>query len=242
MGIALGLRSNIFLILAAAGLLVPAGASAQRRISADVEVKQAAGGKVATITKRVHCSSDGRAVIHFLKPQEYILVTNVKGETRMYIPSSNKVFIDNSASLTSQDELVSVFMSGRAEDLGLGMYGYRLQGSSREDGLVKKTYVTDKSGDIPKVEIVFENFLPIYCGYIDASGKTVTKTYYSNYVPAGRMMLPSRATSITYTSPKDSSVMRTIYSDIRVDDDDPLFDFQVPSNAKVVGTAKLPGR
>ena len=49
-------------------------------------------------------------------------------------------------------------------------------------------------------------------------------------------------TSITYTSPKDSSVMRTIYSDIKVDGDDPLFDFQVPSNAKVVGTAKIPGR
>ena len=48
------------------------------------------------------------------------------------------------------------------------------------------------------------------------------------------MMLPTRATSITYTSQKDSSVMRTLYSDIRVDDEDPLYDFQVPSNAKVV--------
>ena len=117
-----------------------------------------------------------------------------------------------------------------------------IQGTVREDGLVKKTYVTDKSGDIPKVEIVYENFLPIYCGYIDASGKTVTKTYYSKYVPAGRMMLPTRTTSITYTSPTDSSVMRTIYSDIQVDGNDPLFDFQVPSNAKVVSTGKLPGR
>ena len=241
MGITLKL-SHIASLLAAAALLVPAGASAQRRISADVEVKQAAGGKVATVTKRVHCSADGRAVIHFLKPQEYILVSNIKGETKMYIPSTNEVIVDNSAAVTSQDELVSVFMSGRAEDLGLGMYGYRLQGTTREDGLVKKTYVTDKAGDIPKVEIVYENFLPIYCGYVDASGKTITKTYYSQYVPAGRMMLPTRTTSITYTSPKDSSVMRTIYSDIRVDDDDPLFDFQVPSNAKVVSTSKLPTR
>ena len=232
MGIALKIN-HIASLLAAAALLVQAGASAQRRISADVEVKQAAGGKVATITKRVHCSADGRAVIHFLKPQEYILVSNIKGETKMYIPSTNEVLVDNSAAVTSQDELVSVFMSGRAEDLGLGMYGYRLQGTTREDGLVKKTYVTDKAGDIPKVEIVYENFLPIYCGYIDASGKTVTKTYYSQYVPAGRMMLPTRTTSITYTSPKDSS-------DIRVDDNDPLFDFQVPSNAKVVSTSKLP--
>ncbi|MBO4758058.1 MAG: hypothetical protein J5577_06380, partial [Bacteroidales bacterium] len=67
MGIALK-RSDISIILAAAALLLPAGASAQRRIMADVEVKQAAAGKVATVTKRVHCSNDGRAVIHFLKP------------------------------------------------------------------------------------------------------------------------------------------------------------------------------
>lgn len=236
MGIALG-SSNIIIFLTAAALLVPAGASAQRRISADVEVKQAAGGKVATITKRVHCSSDGRAVVHFLKPQDYILLTNMKGETRMYIPSTNEVIVDNSATLTSQDELIAVFMSGRSEDLGLGMYGYRLQGTTREDGLVKKTYVTDKAGDIPKVEIVYENFLPIYCGYLDASGRTITKTFYSKYVPAGRLMLPTRTTSITYTQ-KDSSVVRTIYSDIKVDDDDPLFDFQVPSGAKVVTPAK----
>ena len=241
MGIALR-RSNILIILTAAALLAPDVASAQRRISADVEVKQAAAGKVATITKRIHCSLDGRAVIQFLKPQEYILVTNVRGETRMFIPSTNEVIIDNSAAITSQDELVSVFMGGRAEDLGLGLYGYRLQSTTREDGLVKKTYITDKSGDIPKVEIVYENYLPIYCGYIDASGKTVSKTYYSKYVTAGRMMLPTRTTSITYTSPKDSSVMRTIYSDIVVDGDDPLFDFQIPSNAKVVTANTLTGK
>ena len=231
-----------FFFLAAALLLVPAGASAQRRVSAGVEVKQAAAGKVATVTKRVHCSSDGRAVIHFLKPQDYIVVTNIKGETRMYIPSTNEVIVDNSATMTSQDELISLFMSGRSEDLGLGLYGYRLQSTTREDGLVKKTFVTDKAGDIPKVEIVYENFLPIYCGFIDASGRTVTKTYYSQYVPAGRLLLPTRTTSITYTSQKDSSVMRTIYSDIRVDDDDPYYDFQVPSNAKVVTSSNLPGK
>jgi len=150
--------------------------------------------------------------------------------------------VDNTSAMTSQDELISVFMSGRAEDLGLGMYGYRLQSTTREDGLVKKTYVTDKEGDVPKVEIVYENFLPIYCGYVSASGKTISKTYYSKYVPAGRTMIPTRTTSITYTSQKDSSVMRTIYSDIRVDDNDTYYDFQVPAGAKVVTSTNLNGK
>ena len=241
MGIALN-RSNLLIFIAAAALLVPAGASAQRRISADVEVKQAAGGKVATITKRVYCSLDGRIVVHFLKPEDYIVTSNVKGETRIFIPRTNEVVVDNTSAMTSQDELISVFMSGRAEDLGLGMYGYRLQSTTREDGLVKKTYVTDKEGDVPKVEIVYENFLPIYCGYVSASGKTISKTYYSKYVPAGRTMIPTRTTSITSTSQKDSSVMRTIYSDIRVDDNDTYYDFQVPAGAKVVTSTNLNGK
>ena len=241
MGIALN-RSNLLIFITAAALLVPAGASAQRRISADVEVKQAAGGKVATITKRVYCSLDGRIVVHFLKPEDYIVTSNVKGETRIFIPRTNEVVVDNTSAMTSQDELISVFMSGRAEDLGLGMYGYRLQSTTREDGLVKKTYVTDKEGDVPKVEIVYENFLPIYCGYVSASGKTISKTYYSKYVPAGRTMIPTRTTSITYTSQKDSSVMRTIYSDIRVDDNDTYYDFQVPAGAKVVTSTNLNGK
>jgi hypothetical protein len=240
-GIALN-RSNLLIFITAAALLVPAGASAQRRISADVEVKQAAGGKVATITKRVYCSLDGRIVVHFLKPEDYIVTSNVKGETRIFIPRTNEVVVDNTSAMTSQDELISVFMSGRAEDLGLGMYGYRLQSTTREDGLVKKTYVTDKEGDVPKVEIVYENFLPIYCGYVSASGKTISKTYYSKYVPAGRTMIPTRTTSITYTSQKDSSVMRTIYSDIRVDDNDTYYDFQVPAGAKVVTSTNLNGK
>ena len=235
-------RSYILVLITAAALLAPAGASAQRRISAGVEVKQAAGGKVATVTKRVFCSLDGRIVVHFLKPEDYIVTSNVKGETRLFIPRTNEVVMDNTAVMTSQDELVSVFMSGRGEDLGLGMYGYRLQATTREDGLVKKTFVSDKDGDVPRVEIVYENFLPIYCGYLDASGKTISKTFYSNYVPAGRMRLPTRVTSITYTSQKDSSVMRTIYSDIRVDDDDPYYDFQVPANAKVVTSSNLNGK
>ena len=242
MGIALDRVRISFFLFAVAALLAPAGASAQRRISADIEVKQAADGKVATVTKRVYCSLDGRIVVHFLKPEDYFLISNVKGETRLFIPRTNEVVVDNSAVLTSRDELVSVFMAGHAEDLGLGMYGYRLQSTTREDGLVKKTYVTDRQGDIPKVEIVYENFLPIYCGYLDASGKTLSKTYYSKYVPAGRIMLPTRVTGITYTSKKDSSVMRTIYSDIRIDDEDPNYDFQVPSNAKVVTSNNLKGK
>lgn len=208
--------------------------SAQRKVSADVEVKQVAAGNVATITKRVHCSNDGRVVIHFLKPEEYYVLTNSKGEMKMFMPRTNEVFMENSKDLSSQDELISLFMNGRVEDLGLAAYGYKLQSTTREEGVIKKTFTaTDKSA-YPTVEIVFENFLPIYCGYIDSSGRTVRKTYFSKYAPVGRMMMPSRMTEINYTSQKDSTVARTVYSNIVVDQDDPMFSFEVPANAKVI--------
>lgn len=208
--------------------------SAQRKISADVEVKQAASGNVATITKRVHCSNDGRVIIHFLKPEEYYVLTNSKGEMKMYMPKSNQVLLENSSDLSSQDELISIFMNGRVDDLGLAAFGYKLKETKREEGYIKKTFTAAGKGGYPTIEVVYENFLPIYCGYLDNSGKTVRKTYFSKYAPVGRMMFPTRMTEITYTSPKDSTVARTVYSNFKVDQDDPMFSFEVPSDAKVV--------
>lgn len=234
MGIEALNRFDKYIVLTILLTVASFSTSAQRKVSADVEVKQVAAGNVATITKRVHCSNDGRVVIHFLKPEEYFVLTNSKGEMKMFMPRTNEVFMENSSSLSSQDELISIFMSGRVDDLGLSAYGYKLQSTSREDGYIKKTFKTQQKGECPTVEIVYENFLPIYCAYIDASGRTVRKTYLSKYTPAGRMMLPCRLTEISYTSPKDSTVARTVYSNIKVDQDDPMFNFEVPSNAKVI--------
>lgn len=209
-------------------------ASAQRRITADVEVKQVADGKVMTINKRVHCANSGLVVTHFLKPEEYFVLTNSKGEMKMYIPKTNEVMMENSAGLSSQDELISIFMNGRADDMGLAAYGYKLQSTVREDGYIKKTFTSSRKGESPTVEIVFENFLPIYCGYLNDGGRTVRKVYLSKYAQEGRIMLPTRMTEINYVSAKDSTVARIIYSNIQVDKDDPMFDFQIPANAKVI--------
>lgn len=220
----------------AAALLILSAfcASAQRKITADVEVKQVAGGKVMTINKRVHCANSGLVVTHFLKPEEYIVITNTKGEMKMFNPKTNEVMMENASGLSSQDELISIFMSGRADDMGLAAYGYKLQSTVREEGYLKKTFTTTNRQESPAVEIVYENFLPIYCGYLNDGGRTVRKVYLSSYKLEGRLMLPTRMTEINYVSAKDSTVSRVIYSNIQLDKDDPMFDFQIPANAKVV--------
>ena len=220
------------LLVLALLLLGATNAGAQRKVSADVEVKQVAKGRVTTITKSVYCANNGRLVVHFHKPEEYFVLTNTKGETKLYMPKTNEVLTDNSDALSSKDELISIFMSGRIDDLALGLYGYKLQSTVNEDGQLKKTFVS-RDPSAPKAEVVFENFLPIYMAYLDPSGKVTSKTYFSKYTTTGRFTFPTRNTTINYVA-KDSTVTRTIYSNIQVDKDAPEFSFEIPAGAKAV--------
>ena len=80
--------------------------------------------------------------------------------------------------------------------------------------------------------VVYENYLPIYCEYTAQDGRLMSKKYLSDYKTYGRFVLPLRVTDITYGVKRDSSVVRTIYSSVKVDVDDPNFDFQIPADAK----------
>ena len=222
------IRKIICLALFAAAF-VPAGA--QRKVSADVEVKTVAKGKLSTVTKSVYCTSNGRLVTLYKTPLKYYSIANSKGEFQLYNPDSNEVMSQYDPTLSSTTELVSIFMSGRVDDLGVGYLGYRLSDTGREDGYVRKTF-THPDPLHPKVSIVYENYLPIYCEYTSPEGKVVNRKYLSNYQQFGRMMLPLRSTDISYGAGKDSTVVRTIYSSVRIDADDPAFDFTVPADAK----------
>ena len=210
-------------------VFVPAGA--QKRVSADVEVKTVAKGKLSTVTKSVYCTSNGRLVTLYKTPVEYYYIANAKGETQFYTPSSGEVLSKYDPELSSNTELAMLFLSGHIDDLGLGYFGYRAGAPTREDGYIKKTF-TSPTPSRPSVEIVYENYLPIYCAYTAPDGKLISKKYLSDYQRFGRLVLPLRITDISYGSGKDSTVVRTIYSGVKVDGDNPAFDFQVPVDAK----------
>ena len=214
------------MLLAAASLPL----HAQRKVSADVQIKSVAGGKVATVTKSVYCTGNGRLVTYFRSPRAYYMVTNTKGEMQAYYPASNEVMTKTDPDLSSSTDLLWLFLSGRIDDLGLGAYGYKQASSTREDGLIKKK-ITAADPSRPAVEIVYEDYLPIYCAYTDAGGKLLSKKYLSDYKRFGRLTMPMRMTDINYGEGKDSSVVRTLYSSVKVDVDDPAFSFQVPADA-----------
>ncbi len=217
------------MLLAATSLPLPA----QRKVSADVQVKTVVNGKMTTVTKSVYCNSNGRLVTLFRTPRTYYVITNPKGEMKFYDPSSNGVFSQIDPTLASSSDLIWLFMSGRIDDLGLGAFGYKAASTSKEDGLIKKTFKPADSAR-PVVDIVYEDYLPIYCAYTAPDGKLVSKKYLSGYQRFGRFTLPLRITDISYSTGRDSSVVRTLYSSVKVDVDDPQFSFEIPSDAKPI--------
>lgn len=215
-------------------LLISAEVCAQRRLSADVEVKTLIGNNVTTVTKSVYCSNNGRLVICFHTPMEYIMQTDIMGECQLYFPRTNEVYVDNSRTMSSTDELLSIFLAGRIDDLGLSISGYTLDGTENlEGGMMKKSYKTKREGFPPRAQIVYNNeYLPIYSEALTEDGHISVKVYYSNYKLVGYTPFPFRSTEIIYNSPKDSTIVRTIYSNLVLDGTDAMFDFKIPENAK----------
>lgn len=230
-----------YVAFAAVLLLSCAQASAQKRISADIEEKQVHGGQSVTTLKSACCTRDGRLVVHCLSPREYYIQTDPRGEAKFYFPDTNEALSEGSGDFSSKDEFLSVFLMGRSEDLGLSLNGYVQVGTSREPGgIVTKTYKAGNPEDYPKVKLVLKDFLPIYCEYLDASGRVAVKSYISSYKPVAGVPFPHRITTISYRSAADSTIMRTLYSNVLTDSDHPDFGFQVPSDAKFVSMG--PGR
>lgn len=215
-------------------------ASAQSRISAEVEVKTLAGKSVVTSNKSVYCSGNGRLVVCMHSPLEYMMCTDDRGLTSFYFPKTNEVFVQN-GSADSRDELLTIFMMGRIDDLGLGLYGYSLLNSEvLEDGLLKRTYKGSDPNLPPYAEIVFgPDYLPIYSASLSADGILVDKIYYTHYQNIGYMPFPHRLTQISYTSRTDSTIIRTVYSHVELDVDNEMFDFKVPSGAKPIDSRSL---
>lgn len=225
------LLKHIFLLVF---LLISEGGFAQRRISADVEVKTLTGKNVTTVTKSVYCSNNGRLVICFHTPMEYVMETDIMGECQFFFPRTNEVYVDNSRTISSTDELLSIFLAGRMDDLGLSLSGYTLERTeSLEDGMMKKSYKTKREGFPPRAQIVYNSeYLPIYSEALTEDGHISVKVYYSNYKMVGYSPFPFRSTEIIYNSSKDSTIVRTIYSNLVLDGTDSMFDFKVPEDAK----------
>lgn len=217
-------------------LAIPLVAGAQVRLSVDEQSVQAAGGKKMTSERSLYLNADGRLVVEQLRPQHTIALSNTLGEMRIYDTASNEVAILNDKEFASSKEMISIFASGGYVDMALPLYGYNQSDIRSENGLIIKTFKPQTTAATAKVELVFQNHLPICMIYYNAKGEEMRKLYFSRY-QYERIPLPMRITEIEYTTAKSDSLVRlTTYSNLRFDFEanSELFDFQIPADAKRV--------
>lgn len=227
-------------------VLLPVTVGAQVRLSVDEKSVQVAAGKKMTTERTLCLLPDGRMIVEQHRPTHTITLTNTLGEVRIYTPATNDVAIINDKQLASSKETIATFASGSYIDMGLPMYGYNQSSIRNEDGLLIKTYTPEgTSMATAKVELVFQNHLPICMIYYNSKGETMRKLYFSHY-QYDRVPIPMRITEVEYTPKRDSLVRLSTYSNLCFDGEaqSPLFDFQIPADAKRtnIDPAKLFGQ
>ncbi len=209
---------------------------AQRLVKADVLSQQLSKGQKTKQDKHLYCQQNGRMLVDITENgKRNILLTDQYGRTEIYDPETNKVLYDAKAQVyASIDEPLQLFLQRRTQDMGLEDYGFKLENSTVEDGkFIKKTFKSsDAASHCAKVEIVYENYLPIFMAFYSHKGKPINKIYYSQYDLGKSFIFPARVTEISYLGAKDSVIRLDIYSNIQVDTYDAMFDFKVPADAE----------
>jgi hypothetical protein len=194
-------------------------------------------GKLATIESDYYFNNEtGELVVHGKFPRNHIKISNRLGEVKTYFPDENLVSLKQNQLYSSDNELISYFLSNNYYDLGLASQGFTAS-DTRMDGKNRVVTWTSPPGlkQVAKVELVFEDDRPIYAAYFNVNGNIVRKIYYYNYQIFSGFILPTRVSQITYTSEKDSIIQRNTWSDIKLSAvaNSLYFGYKIPGDAKV---------
>lgn len=208
------------------------------RISLNMESQSLRNGKKSTVTAEIYYRPvTGILTIHYLKPVDCVFMSNAKGEAKIYYPQKNEVFITQSVAYDTEKSLLYYFLSNKTSDLGLKSMGFILNETRYEDKLLITTWKAPVSlaKEFSQVELVAENYLPIYIGYYNASFKLIKKIYYYDYTTVSSIRLPLKVVEFNYLPDGDSIINRISYSNIKINElaQSTYFNFKIPENAKI---------
>ncbi len=210
-----------------------------RRIMTHMESEKLISGKKISIQGDIFYNySEGKMIVHYTYPQEYFFVSNTKGEVKIYLPDNNQVMIQRNPVYSSQNDALYYFLSNKTNDLGLKEAGFELSDTKAEERNIITTWnppdLANKT--ISKVEMVHQDFLPIYTAYFNLDGKITKKTYYSKYLNTTNAMIPQMITEIDFIPNGDSIISRKKYTDIKTgySAQSQYFDFNIPNDAKLI--------
>lgn len=169
---------------------------------------------------------------------EQVVFTNALGEYKSYDIEENKVILLEGEDLSSRKSFVYQFLNGQTNDLGLRDLGFKMVNTRFEDGIMINEWKAPENRQVEsqKIEIAFENYLPIYMGFFNIDGQAIQKTYYTNYQDVLYTKLPFTITEISYMAAGDSSITRRTYSNLKMNSDvsEHWLNFEIPKNAEII--------
>lgn len=209
------------------------------QLSLDLLSRTLHNGKSVNIKSEVYYKSIGATMVtRFTSPKEKIVITNGNGEYKEYDLAANTVTLTQGLDYSSKNSLFYNFLAGSTADMGLKSSGFRLSDTKVEQKMVITTWVpaVDRSTNVQKVEIVHENYLPIYVAFYGLNNQPLQKSFYSNYQQVGSVKMPFTITEFEYIGVKDSVITKRIYSNLRTNAqvDEKYLNYKIPSTAKVI--------
>lgn len=208
-----------------------------------MESKRLLKGKVITVVGDIYYQYlNGTMSIHYTKPTDYVFLTNLKGEAKIYYPDKNEVITQQNQIFSSENDVLYEFLSNHQADMGLKELGFTMTSSKKEDKMIVTVWTPDayNSKQVSKVELVHENYFPIYIAYFNDANRIFKKSYFSNYFTSIQTPFPTRIIDIDYLPNGDSIVNRKIYSEVRINQEanSLYFNFVIPANAKLSNFSK----
>lgn len=127
---------------------------APSKVSIKMEAKMLNKGKVFIVNADIFYQFDqGRMLTHYIKPMDYLFITNNKGEAKVYFPESNEVMVRQSAEFDTEKSILYFFLSNKLRDLGLADMGFKTSSTRSEDGLVLTTDRISRCNRISAIDI-----------------------------------------------------------------------------------------
>jgi hypothetical protein len=211
------------------------------KIQLDMDMKSLHNNKVVSFKGKIYYRhANGQMVTRFTYPREIITITNAQGEFKNFNVKENTVTQIQGRDFSSKESFIYMFFSGRTRDMGLRDAGFKLSDTKIEDKMVITKWsapVIDQEISGNSVELVHENFLPIYMG-VYQNNMIVSKVYYSDYQNIGGLGMPLRITEINYLNPEqtDSIIVRKQYSSPLINEqvDNAYLNFEIPKDAKLI--------
>lgn len=233
------LKQGMFLFCAVIVLAAFTSFSPVEKLSMKLISKSLQNKKSITTEAEVYYKISGSLLVtHIISPVEYLVITNDKGEFKMYNIKDNSVSQAQAADFSSENSFIHDFLNGNTNDMGLRKMGFQLKSTKVEEEMVITDWIPplDMAGKMSRAELVEENYLPIYMAFYGKKEKLLSKIFYYNYQKTGELNIPLTITEFQYLPNGDSAITKRIYSDIKLNEqvDPKWLNYKIPDNAKII--------